>query len=129
MFSANNANVTSFKITSTKLYVPIVTLLTKDNVNLTKKLNERCKRSIYWYEYKSKIETKAADNNNVTRFSLDASFQGVNSLFVLAFNNVDDGVNKVERNNYRKYFLLRVDITKYNVLIDSRNFYDQPISE
>ena len=31
----NNREIT-FKITSTKLYVPIVTLLTKDNVNLTK---------------------------------------------------------------------------------------------
>ena len=37
----------TFKITSTKLYVPIVTLLTKDNVNLTKQLNEGFKRSIY----------------------------------------------------------------------------------
>ena len=30
------ARVTAFKITITKLYVPIVTLSTKDNVNLTK---------------------------------------------------------------------------------------------
>ena len=35
---------------------------------------------------------------------------------------------KVERNSHRRYFLSRVDITNYNVLIDSRNFYDQPIS-
>ena len=34
------AGVTTFQITSTKLYVPIVTLSTKDNVNLTKQLNE-----------------------------------------------------------------------------------------
>ena len=33
--NANNRK-TTFKTTSTKLYVPIVTLLTKDNVNLTK---------------------------------------------------------------------------------------------
>ena len=56
--SANSANPTSFKITETKLYVPIATLSTKDNVNLTKQLNEGFKRSAYWNEYKSKIETK-----------------------------------------------------------------------
>ena len=54
---------------------------------MIKQLNEGFKRSVYWNEYKSKIETKTADNNNVTRFPLDAYFQGVNRLFVLAFNN------------------------------------------
>ena len=34
------AGATTFKKTSTKLYVPIVTLSTKDNVNLTKQLNK-----------------------------------------------------------------------------------------
>ena len=33
-----------------------------------------------------KIESKEADDN-LTRFCLDASFQGVKRLFVLAFNN------------------------------------------
>ena len=84
---------------------------------------------VYWNEYTLKIETKAADNNNVTRFPLDASFQGVNRLFVLAFNNINNDANEVKRNSYRKYFLPRVDITKYNVLIDDRNFYDQPIND
>ena len=62
--NANNRE-TTFKITSTKLHVPIVTLSTKDNVNLTKQLNEGFKRSVYWNEYKSKIETKEADANNL----------------------------------------------------------------
>ena len=74
----NQNGETKFKITNTKLYVPIVTLSTKHNVNLTKQLNGGFKRSVYWNEYKSKIETKDADDNNVTRFPLDASFQGVN---------------------------------------------------
>ena len=54
---ANNRE-TIFKITSTKLYVPIVTLSTKDNVNLAKQLNKGFKRSIYWNEYKSKNRNK-----------------------------------------------------------------------
>ena len=52
--SADNDNTTSFKITSTKLYVPIVTSSTKDNLNLTKQLNEGFKRCVYWNEYKQK---------------------------------------------------------------------------
>ena len=75
--NANDRGAT-FQITSTKLYVPVVTLSTKDNENLTKKLNGGFKRSVYWKEYKSEIETKTADENNVIRFPLDASFQGVN---------------------------------------------------
>ena len=81
---------TTFQTTSTKLYVPIVTLSTKGNVNLTKQLNEEFKRSVYWSEYKSKIETKTANTNDdqtPRRILLDASFQGVNRLFVLAFGN------------------------------------------
>ena len=41
-----NNRETTFKITSTRLYVPVVTLSTKYNVNLTKKLNEGFKRSV-----------------------------------------------------------------------------------
>ena len=128
----DNANdrETTFQITSTKLYVAVATLSTKDNENLTKQLDEGFERSIYWNEYKSKIETKTADDNNVIRFPLDASFKGVNRLFVLVFNNTtENGNKKVERDSHRKYFLARVDITNYNVLIDDRNFYDQPIND
>ena len=86
------------------------------------------KRSVYWNEFKSKIETKNLDATNVATFPLDASFQGVNRLIVLAFDNTNNGDNKVERDSHRKYFLPRVDITNYNVLIDGRNFYDQPVN-
>ena len=48
--NVNNGEA-KFQITSTNLYVPIVTLSTKDNVNLTKQLNEGFKRSVYWNEY------------------------------------------------------------------------------
>ena len=59
-------------------------------------------------------------------------------MFFLIFNNtqasildnpIDNTANRVERNNYRKYFLPRVNITNNNVLIDGRNFYDHPIND
>ena len=37
--------------------------------------------------------------------------------------------NRAQRDIHRKYFLPRVDITNYNLLIDERNFYDQPVSD
>ena len=105
---------------------------------MVKLLEEGFKRPVYWNQYQTKIETRDLDNNNFTRFPLDASFQGVRRLFVLAFNNTTVNVpnnpinntnNRVLRNSHTKYFLPRVNITNYNVLIDGRNFYDQPIND
>ena len=65
-------------------------------------------------------------------------FQGVRRLFVLALNNTTVNVpnnpinninNRVLRNSHTKYFLSRVNITNFNVLIDRRNFYDQPTND
>ena len=124
---------TKSKITNTKLYVPIVTLSRTDKtgktVKLVKLLEDGFNRPVYWNEYQTKIETKNLDNDNLTRFTLYAAFQGVRRLFVLAFNNTDGNANKVERNSHKKYFLSRVNITNSNVLIDRRNFYDQPIND
>ena len=117
---------TTFKITNTKLYVPIVTLSSKDNIKLAKQLNEGFKKSVYWNEYIKKIWTKSLDTNTYTRFLFAPSIQGVKRLFVLAFNktsvNVLDNLinnvnNKVERNSHTKYFLPRVNIGDYNVVI------------
>ena len=41
---------TTFKATVTKLYVPILTLSSKDNVKLVKLLEEGFKRPVYWNE-------------------------------------------------------------------------------
>ena len=123
-----------FKITNTKLYIPIVTLSSKDNVKLMKLLEEGFKRAIYWNEYQTKIKTRNLDNNNIIRFPLDAYFQRVRRLFVLAFNNTtvivpNNTNNRVERNSHIKYFLPRVNITNCNVLIDGRKFCEHPIND
>ena len=127
-----------FKITNSKLYLPIVTLSSKDNVKLVKLLEEGFKRPVYWNEYQTKIETKNVDNNNLTRFPLDGSFQGVRRLFVLVFNNttvnvpndpINNANNRVEINSHKKHSLPRANIVNYNVLIDGRNFYNQSIND
>ena len=98
-------------------------------MKLVKLLEEGFKRPVYWNEYQRKIETRNLDNNNLTRFSLDASFQGVRRFFVVAFENTDNGDKKVERNSHTKYFFSRVNIANYNALTDGRNFYDQSIND
>ena len=55
--------------------------------------------------------------------NLDPSFQGVNRLFVTAYNRVDGQPN---RDDQRKCYFPRIDLNKY-VIIDGRNFYDNPI--
>ena len=101
----------TFIVANTKLYVPIVTLSSKNNVKLVK-LSEGFKRHVYWNEYQTKTETRDLGNNNFTRFSLDTTFKGVRRLFVLAFNNttvnlannpIDSTKNRVLRNSHTKF--------------------------
>ena len=103
----------------------IVTLSTEDNSNLNKQLREGFKRTVHWNEYKTIPDSGATVAADLYTKTLDSSFQGVNRLFVLGFGRGD---NDPKRSRYRRYYLPRVDITKYNVLIDGRNFYDQPIN-
>ena len=58
---------------------------------------------------------------------LDSSSQGVKWLFVLAYDDTA-GDNHVSVDSFKKYFLPRVKIENYNIEIDGRNFYDQPIN-
>ena len=116
----------TFTITDTKLYVPIVTLKTEDNTKLSKLLSEGFKRSMYWYKYKV-ILNKIYNENDYIRELLDASYQGVKRLFVLGYGNSGDDL--VTADSHRKYFLPRTKIENYNIKIDGKNFYDQPIND
>ena len=124
------ANTATFKIIDAKLYVPIVTISLEDNAKLSNLL--RIKRPIYWNEYKVTpnkiVEIAAADEEKYIKELLDSSCEGVNRLFVLAYNNTA-GKNQVSVDSYKKYFLPSFKIDKYNIEIDERNFYDQPIND
>ena len=114
----------TFAISNTKLYLTIVTLKTEDNAKLSKLLNEGVKRLIYWNKYK--IFFKDYNNTEYIRERLDASFEGVSRLFVLAYAR---GNNVTNEDSYRKYFLPRFKIKNYNIEINGRNFYDQLIND
>ena len=108
-----------FTITDTKLYVPVVTLSTQENTKFLQQLKSGFKRVINWNKYLSKPEL-LAQNPNLNHL-VEPSFQGINRLFVLAFEN----------DNYRRsderYYLPTVEIKDYNIVINGENFFDQPI--
>ena len=79
---------TKFKITETKLYVPVVTLSTQDNAKLLQQLKSGFKRTINWNKYESNIKIFA--QNRYLNHLINPCFQGVNKLFVLSFENEDD---------------------------------------
>ena len=123
---SNQAGDAVFIINDTKLYVPVVTLSKEDNKDFIEQQNRGFQRSIYWNEYKTKEQTENADANVFKYINLDPSFQGVNRLFIMVYNNTENA-NQPTRDGRRKYYLPRIDLNKYNVIIDGRNFYDNPI--
>ena len=110
--------VPTFKITETNLYVPVVTLSTQDNAKLLPQL-KIFKRTISWNKYLTKPEL-LAQNPNLNHL-IEPSFQGVNRLFVLAFEN------DAQRTNNKRYYIPNVEIKDYNVMNDGKNFFDQPV--
>ena len=108
-----------FKITDTKLYVPVVTLSTQDNAKRFEQLKSGFKRTINWNKYQPKVSPER--QNQYLDFLIDPSFQGVNRLFVLSFKD-DNG-----QESDKQYYFPTVEIKDYNVMIDGRNFFDQPI--
>ena len=124
---SNLIGASPFTITDAKLYISIVTLSTEDNAKLSKLSSEGFKSAVYWNKYKV-IPDKTYDENGYIRKRLDASYQGVKRLFVLAYRGCD-GANRVTADSHRRYFLPRVKIKNCNIEIDGRNFYDQPIND
>ena len=111
-----NQNAT-FAITDTKLYVPVVTLSTQENTKFLQQLKSGFKIVINWNKYLSKPEL-LAQNPNLNHL-IEPNFQGVNRLFVLAFENDD-------RTSDDQYYLPTVEIKDYNIMINGENFFDQP---
>ena len=100
-----------FNMTDAKLHVPMGTLSTTDNVNLTKKLSNGFRRSVYWNNYQT-IPVKIIDNERNKSELLSASFQGVKRLFVPTHDNEAD----IKDNT--KYFLpnAKIEYLKYRLM-------------
>ena len=115
IISTDIANqIPTFTITETTLHVPVVTLSTQDNSKLLPQLKHGFKRTINWNKYIAKPELLAQNTN--LNYLIEPSVQGVNRLFVLAFENDD------QRTSNKRYYIPNVKIKDYNVMIDGKTF-------
>ena len=115
----NSTGARTFEITDTELYVPVVTLSTKENAKLLQQLKSGFKRVINWNKYLSKPELLRQNPN--LNYLTEPSFQGVNRLFILVFEN------DTQRTSHSGYYLPNGKIKNYNIVINGKNFFDQPI--
>ena len=100
------------------MYVPVVTLSTKDDKNFLQQLKTGFKRTIKWNKYSSEM-TNQTKNNNLN-YLIDPTFTKVNRLFVLLFENEND------RTSFSKYHVPNVQVKDLNVLIDGKSLFDTP---
>ena len=96
-----------------------MTLSIQENAKFFQQLKSGFKRVINWNKYLSKPEL-LAQNPNLNHL-VEPSFQGVNRLFVLAFEG------DTQRASHSGYYLPNVEIKDYNIMINGENFFDQPI--
>ena len=115
----DNPTNATFKITDTKLYIPVVTLSTKNDKRLLEQLRTGFKRTIKWNKFRSEM-TNQTQNSNLN-YLIDPTFSKVNRLFILSFENEND------RTFFSKYYVPNVQMKDFDVLINGKNFFDMPI--
>ena len=114
----NPADV-SFQIKETKLYVPVVTLSTEEDDNFLEQLKSGFKRNMKWNKYRSEMTNQNKTNN--LNYLIDPTFNKVNRLFALSFENEED------RASFSKYYTPKFEIKYFNVLINGKIFFDVPV--
>ena len=115
-----------FQIKDTKLYVPVVTLSKENDIKLLEKLKSGFKKTIKWNKYRSQMTVQ--NNNNNLNYLVDPTFTNVNRLFVLSFERIEENnVKKDHRDSFSHYYIPKVQIKDFNVLIDGKGFSDLPV--
>ena len=118
-----------FGRTDPKLHVRIVTFSTKYSAKLIKQLSEGFKRSVYCNSYQTKPPKVIEKGKKYTNYLMRHFKELEDYLFLLmlllqVLQNNEAGIK-----DSKKYFLPRGEIKNYNVLIDGRKLYDQPIND
>ena len=102
-----------------KLYTSVVTLSKDDEIKLLTNLKSGFTREIEWNKYRSQMSTEAINNN--LNILIDPTFTNVNRLFVLAYQTADD------RQSFSQFYLSKVMVKDFNVIINELAFFDLPI--
>ena len=106
-------------ITDCILYIPVVTLSKDDEIKLLTNLKSGFTREIIWNKYRSQMSTEAANSN--LDILMDPTFTNVNRFFVLVYQTADD------RQSFSQFYLAKVMVKDFNVIIDKLAFFDLPI--
>ena len=101
------------------MYVPVVTLSDENDNKLLEQLKAGFRRTIKWNKYRSEISNQTKNNN--LNYLIDPTFTNANRLFVLSFENED------HRTSFSKYYVPKVEIKDFNVLIDAEPFFEIPL--
>ena len=109
----------SLKITNCKLYVPVVTLSAENDNRLLEQLKTGFKRTIKWNKYRSEMSNQTKNDN--LNYLIDPTFYNVNRLFVFSFEN------KSHRTSFSKYYVPKVEIKDFHVLIDGKPIFEIPV--
>ena len=109
---------TKFKITDTKVYVPVFTLSKENDTKLLEQLKPGFKRTIKWNKYRSKMTIQPKNNN--LNYLIDPTFtNNVNRLFALSFQRIggENNITKDHRDSFSHYYVPNVRIKDFNALI------------
>ena len=93
---------------------------------MIKQLSDGFKRFVYWSNYQN-TPAEVIDNGANIYKLLNASFESVKIVFVLAYDATDNDEEGIKNN--KSYFPPKAETENYNVLTDGRNFYGQPIND
>ena len=104
---------TTFAITDTRLYIPVVTLSTQDNAKLLQQLKLGFRIIINWNKHQSKVTIQR--QIQYLNYLIDPSLQEVNRIFVLSFEDAYD------RTGHAGYFPRKVEMKECNVMINEKN--------
>ena len=119
VYEIDNPEGATFKITDIKLHVPVVTFSKEDDIKLLEQLKTGFKKTIKWNKYRSQMSIQPQNSN--LNYLIDPTFTSVNRLFVLSFprnNNTDS------RYSFSNYYVPKVKVNNFNVLIDGKFFFD-----
>ena len=115
----NSPTGATLNINDCKLYIPVVTLSKDDEIKLLTNLKSGFKRKKEWNKYRLQMSTEAINNN--LNILIDPTFINVNRLFVLAYQAA------ANRQSFSRFYLPRVMIKDFNVIINKLAFFDSPI--
>ena len=104
----------TFQIKDTRLYVPVVTLSTEHDKEFLEQLKTGFKKTIKWNKYRSEMTNQAKTNN--LNYLIDPTFNKVNRLSVLSFQNEEDSTSKKRRRSIRINYCKNNDYTTDDLL-------------